>query len=111
MDSQIIPSALGASTQMSPLLTFAQIDRIRPLGRVLTGRLKTIAPEVVALLISSVLVAAAPSPADDLYNAIRTNDLARLRSLVRTAAEANARYEHGATPLMFAAAAGSLDAM
>ena len=69
------------------------------------------APAVLALLVSCVGGAAAPSPADDLYNAIRTNDLARLRTLVRTAADANARYERGATPLMYAAGAGSLDAM
>jgi len=33
MDSPLIPSTLDPRTQMSPVLTSAQIDRIRPLGR------------------------------------------------------------------------------
>jgi ankyrin repeat protein len=49
--------------------------------------------------------------ADDLYAAIRTNDLTRIGSLVKTPADANARGEFGNTPLMSAAVAGSLDAM
>ena len=34
MSSPLIPSALDARTQVFPILTAAQIDRIRPLGRV-----------------------------------------------------------------------------
>jgi ankyrin repeat protein len=57
-------------------------------------------------------IALAAGPAsDDLYSAIRANDLARLRSLVRDAADANIKDGRGETPLMYAAAAGSLDAM
>jgi ankyrin repeat protein len=75
-----------------------------------TDRLRSIAPALLALL-ASCIAGAAASPADDLYNAIRTNDLARLRALVGTKADANAADERGATPLMYAAVAGSLDAM
>src|SRR5437899_7134517 len=50
-------------------------------------------------------------PSDDIYQAIHTNDLARLKALVPTAAEANAPSLAGAPPLMVAAAAGSIDAM
>jgi ankyrin repeat protein len=48
---------------------------------------------------------------DDIYQAIRTNDLARLKALVATKADANLADQMGETPLMSAAAAGSLDAM
>ena len=47
----------------------------------------------------------------DVYRAVRTNDLGSLKSLVRTPADANARDEFGETPLLYAAAAGSLEAM
>ena len=50
-------------------------------------------------------------PADGLYQAIRTNDLARLKTLVSSRDAANARDPFGATPLMNAAIAGSVDAM
>lgn len=33
MSSPLVPSALDAATQAFPILTSAQIDRIRPLGR------------------------------------------------------------------------------
>jgi ankyrin repeat protein len=77
----------------------------------LSVRRRSIAPAILALLASCFALAAAPSPADDLYNVIRTNDLARLHSLVTTKTEANVGDERGATPLMYAAVAGSLDAM
>ena len=50
-------------------------------------------------------------PGEDTYQAIRANDLTRLRTLVRTQADANAKDEAGDTLLMRAAAIGSLDAM
>ena len=50
------------------------------------------------------------SPADT-YAAIRANDLPRLKSLIGSAADANAPGEFGSTPLMQAAIAGSTDAM
>jgi ankyrin repeat protein len=46
-----------------------------------------------------------------LYDAIRTNDLARLKTLVASAADANVHDEAGDTPLHYAASVGSLDAM
>jgi N-acyl-D-amino-acid deacylase len=46
-----------------------------------------------------------------VYQAIRTNDLTQLATLVPTSAEANARGDFGNTPLMSAAIAGSIDAM
>ncbi len=47
----------------------------------------------------------------DVYTAIRTNDLARLKALVSTRADANVKDEGGETPLTYAASAGSLEAM
>lgn len=53
----------------------------------------------------------AAGPAGDLYQAIRTNDLARLKTLVSSRDAANAPGQFGATPLMDVAAAGSVEAM
>lgn len=51
-------------------------------------------------------------PSEKLYNAIRANDLGRLKTLLATDKDvANLKDSHGETPLMFAAAVGSLDAM
>src|SRR5438270_8474760 len=50
-------------------------------------------------------------PADEVYQAIRANELARLKTLIRTKSEANVKDEAGDTPLMHAAAIGSLDAV
>ena len=50
-------------------------------------------------------------PAAERYEAIRTNDLPRLKTLITTPHEANARGPLGSTPLMDAAVAGSADAM
>jgi ankyrin repeat protein len=49
--------------------------------------------------------------ADEVYQAIRTNDLNRLKAVVAARSDANAPGAAGETPLMSAAAAGSLDAM
>ncbi|MCU1272637.1 MAG: Ankyrin [Bryobacterales bacterium] len=54
---------------------------------------------------------AAPNPSDDFYSAIRTNDLTRLRALMSNKADINIKDRHGATPLMYAAAVGSVDAV
>jgi len=56
------------------------------------------------------LQSAAPQ-SDEVYAAVRANDLPRLRTLVKTRADANARDEQGDTPLMSAAGVGSIDAM
>ncbi len=54
--------------------------------------------------------AAAQDTAEDFYKSIRNNDLARLGALLKTA-DVDTRDKRGATPLMLAAAFGSLDAM
>jgi ankyrin repeat protein len=48
---------------------------------------------------------------DNLYSAIRTNDLRQMKTLLDEAARANAEGPDGITPLMVAAETGSLDAM
>ena len=53
----------------------------------------------------------AAGPSVGLYQAIRTNDLARLKALASSRGAANAPGAFGATPLMDAAVAGSVDAM
>ena len=55
------------------------------------------------------LQSAAPQ-SDDVYAAVRANDLARLRTLITSSADANARDEQGDAPLLYAAAVGSLEA-
>ncbi len=50
-------------------------------------------------------------PTEVLYQAIRTNNLTKLRALVQAAADANAKNEAGDPALMTAAAVGSVDAM
>ncbi len=53
---------------------------------------------------------AAGASSDDYYKAIRANDLAQLKSLI-AAGDVNARDRRGATPLMYAASVGSMDAV
>jgi|HubBroStandDraft_6_1064221.scaffolds.fasta_scaffold98263_2 ankyrin repeat protein len=65
---------------------------------------------ILILTVAGAALAAGPT-SDDLYNAIRANDLTRLRSLVRDTADANTKDGRGETPLMYAAVVGSLDAM
>jgi ankyrin repeat protein len=68
-----------------------------------------------ATLLITTTTTAAPQPAGgpgaDRYQAIRTNDVARLKTLVTTPEDANARGPMGSTPLMDAAVAGSVEAM
>jgi ankyrin repeat protein len=66
------------------------------------------------LLITTTTTAAPQPPAGpgaDRYQAIRTNDVARLKTLIATPEDANARGPMGSTPLMDAAVAGSVEAM
>jgi ankyrin repeat protein len=67
------------------------------------------------LVIASALAVtawAAGEPASDrFYAAIRANDPGALRVLVAGGADVNVRDRHGETPLMYAAVAGSADAM
>jgi ankyrin repeat protein len=68
---------------------------------------------VAALCASSLnSIAVAPGPSSDaFYQAIRTNDLTALDALARPPNAVNAPDADGATPLMYAAAVGSLEAM
>ena len=57
------------------------------------------------------LAYSADATSRDFYNAIRENDLARLQSMTAGGADVNLRDSRGSTPLMHAAAIGSLEAM
>jgi ankyrin repeat protein len=61
-------------------------------------------PVIVALL------TAAQEPSNRFYEAIRANDIAGLRAGLKVS-DVNFRDQHGTTPLMYAAALGSLQAM
>jgi len=67
------------------------------------------------LLLTAVLLlrlpAAAQTPADPLFQAIRNNDLASLKKQLAGGADANSRDRKGATPLLYAAAFGSPEAV
>src|SRR5579864_2666022 len=52
-----------------------------------------------------------PAPPDAVYRATRSNDIAQLRTLVKTKADANAKTPDGYTRLMDAAEVGSLEAV
>jgi ankyrin repeat protein len=65
---------------------------------------------IVCLLVLCVLAAVAQEPSDRFYQAIRNNDLASLGNLVKTS-DVNVKDQRESTPLMYAAAYGSLDAM
>ncbi len=69
---------------------------------------------IAALLICTSAVSAqdAGSTSDAFYSAIRNDDLATLQSLLKSGADPNAGDPRGgATPLMYAAAVGSLEAL
>ena len=63
-----------------------------------------------AVLAALATAAFAQDPAGQYYDAIRRNDLAALRTLLKSG-NVNARDERGSTPLMYAAANGSAEAM
>ena len=65
-----------------------------------------------ALLCAVALTAfAASNPSDELHQTIRANDLVRLKQLISKPENVNLKDRHGVTPLMYAAAVGSVDAM
>ena len=72
-------------------------------------------PNRLALLLAvcciTSVAAQPPAQKDDAYQTIRKNDLVRLKAIVRTAADANAKNEAGDPLLLTAAGAGSVDAM
>ncbi|MEO8026802.1 MAG: ankyrin repeat domain-containing protein, partial [Bryobacteraceae bacterium] len=73
--------------------------------------MKTILSGLVALSSMVLPIVASPSDAADrIYLSIRNNDLAGLRAQVKTSG-VDIREKRGATPLMLAAAYGSVDAM
>jgi ankyrin repeat protein len=63
------------------------------------------------VLAAAVCLAASDNVSDDLYAAIRNNDLTKLKSLVRGGANVNVADRLGETPLMYAAVVGSPEAM
>ena len=63
-----------------------------------------------ALFALAAIALAAGTSSDDFYKAIRADDLAQLKKLV-AAGDVNVKDRHAATPLMYAAAVGSPDAM
>ena len=69
-----------------------------------------VSSRVLVLLMLSVLTVTAQEPSDRYYQAIRNNDLASLRGLLKTS-DVNTKDQRETTPLMYAAAYGSLDAM
>jgi ankyrin repeat protein len=74
------------------------------------ARRATLSVGVFLLLIT--FGAAAPErPADAFYAAIRTNNLAAVSALLGQGADVNARDSDGVTPLMSAAAVGTIDVM
>ena len=64
-----------------------------------------------ATLLSSVCALGAATDAKQLFSAIRNNDLTVVKSLAASAADVNVRGERQTTPLMYAGAFGSLEAM
>lgn len=62
------------------------------------------------LLAFGVWQATAQEASDRFYQVIRNNDIQALRGLARTA-DLNVEDKRGATPLMYASAFGSMDAM
>ncbi len=66
---------------------------------------------VLLALAATARAASTDNPSDAFYAAIRANDLSRLRAMLPRRASANVQDARGLTPLMYAAAAGSADAM
>src|SRR6185369_2026333 len=63
------------------------------------------------ILAGTVRAASTDNPGDAFYAAIRANDLSRLRALLPHRTSANFKDGRGLTPLMYAAAVGSPEAM
>jgi ankyrin repeat protein len=62
------------------------------------------------LLLLEITGLAAAASSDEYYKVIRSNDLAQLKSLI-SAGDVNVKDRRGATPLMYAASVGSVDAV
>src|SRR5690348_2174424 len=65
----------------------------------------------VGVMAVSLLAAAEKTPGDRFYEAIRANDLAAVRQLLKSGAAVDTRDSRGGTPLHYAAATGTLEMM
>ena len=72
--------------------------------------MRTIRLSAILLTLTG-LVAGTEVTSRDIYDAIRQNDLARLKKMTAPGADVNLRDARGSTPLMHAAAIGSLEAV
>ena len=63
------------------------------------------------MLLSGVAFAADTDPAKEIFTAIRNNDLPGLKTLLADRAKVNVRGDRDTTPLIYAAAYGTVDAM
>src|SRR5882724_11701188 len=70
----------------------------------------SIRPFIILLALAGTACAAEVT-SRDVYDAIRQNDLARLKTMKAPGADVNLRDSRGSTPLMHAAAIGSVDAV
>jgi ankyrin repeat protein len=66
--------------------------------------------KTLTILLTLSAAAFAQDTSDRFYDAIRNNDLASLRTLLKTS-DVNAKDKHGSTPLMYSGAFGSLESM
>jgi ankyrin repeat protein len=66
---------------------------------------------IVVLAAGLTFAADIDKSSDAFYAAIRANDLARLQAMLKEGADVNLRDNAGTTPLMYAAAVGSLESM
>src|SRR5260370_17241428 len=60
---------------------------------------------------AGVFAVSAETQSDEFYSAIRANDLPKLGAMLKQGASVNLKDNHDVTPLMYAAAAGSVEAM
>jgi ankyrin repeat protein len=104
----------GGSVSQDPLAFIGRSDMIdADRGGCMHHRRVVVCLTVVTML--GVSPIAAQRASDRYYEAIRNNDLASLRELLKTGdiniGDINTKDKRGATPLMYAAAFGSLEAM
>src|SRR5260370_39880501 len=60
---------------------------------------------------AALFAASTETQSDEFYSAIRANDLPKLGAMLKQGASGNLKDNHDVTPLMYAAAAGSVEAM
>ena len=81
--------------------------------RLVLGRAARALRLVSALLLvgSPRFLSAGENPQVDIYNAVRTNDISRLKKILDGGLTADVKDERGTTPLMYAGSIGSLNAV